>query len=172
MHNRHLCLSSFFAVALVLGCHDEKKRIVPAPPTPVSGAARDNIISAVQMEAPPGSPKDAQPTVPLVFQLVCYQIAVPVGTVSRIALPLDPQAIAWFLRGMSVAESYRSRGIGGEILAALIAYAAGCDPGGIVWCHARLPAESFYIRHGFKFLDRIELPEKGPRLRMARPLVL
>jgi hypothetical protein len=43
----------------------------------------DNIISAVQMEAPPGAPKDAQPTVPMVFQLVCYQITVPVGTVSK-----------------------------------------------------------------------------------------
>ena len=35
------------------------------------------------MEAPPGSPKDAQPSVPMVFQLACYQIEVPVGTVSR-----------------------------------------------------------------------------------------
>ena len=95
-----------------------------------------------------------------------------VGTVSRISLPLDPHAIAWFLRGMSVAESERSRGIGSEILAALIAYAAGRDPGGIIWCHARLPAERFYRRHGFKLLDRIDLPEKGLRLRMARPLVL
>lgn len=95
-----------------------------------------------------------------------------VGTVSRISLPLDPQAIAWFLRGMSVKESHRSRGIGGKILAALIAYAASCDPGGIIWCHARLPAESFYLRHGFKLLDQIDLPEKGLRLRMARPLVL
>jgi len=95
-----------------------------------------------------------------------------VGTVSRISPPLDPHAIAWFLRGMSVAEGHRSRGIGSEILDALIAHAAGRDPGGIVWCHARLPAESFYLRHGFKLLDRIDLPEKGLRLRMARRLVL
>jgi GNAT superfamily N-acetyltransferase len=73
---------------------------------------------------------------------------------------------------MSVAEGHRSRGIGSEILDALIAYAAGLDPDGIIWCHARLPAESFYHRHGFRLLDRIDLPEKGLRLRMARPLVL
>ncbi len=95
-----------------------------------------------------------------------------VGTVSRIPLPLEPDAIAWFVRGMSVVQGQRSRGIGGKILDALIAYAAGRDPGGLAWCHARLPAESFYIRHGFKLLDRIDLPEKGLRLRMARPLIL
>src|SRR5205823_1414765 len=37
----------------------------------------------VQLEPPPGAPRDAQPSVPMVFQLVCYQISVPVGTVSR-----------------------------------------------------------------------------------------
>jgi GNAT superfamily N-acetyltransferase len=71
---------------------------------------------------------------------------------------------------MSVVESERSRGIGGEILAALIAHAAKHDPGGIAWCHARLAAERFYRRHGFELLDRIDLPQKGLRLRMARPL--
>ena len=95
-----------------------------------------------------------------------------VGTISRIPLPLDPDAIAWFVRGMSVADGNRSRGIGSKLLDALIIYAAGRDPGGIAWCHARLPAESFYLRYGFKLLDRIDLPEKGLRLRMARPLVL
>jgi GNAT superfamily N-acetyltransferase len=95
-----------------------------------------------------------------------------VGTISRHPLPLDPSAIAWFVRGMSVVESYRSRGIGSEILKALIDHAAKHDPDGIAWCHARLPAESFYIRHGFRLLDRVDLPDKGLRLRMARPLVL
>jgi GNAT superfamily N-acetyltransferase len=95
-----------------------------------------------------------------------------VGTISRHPLPLEPDAIAWFVRGMSVVEGYRSSGIGGQILEALLAYAAGSDPGGLAWCHARIPAESFYRRHGFRLLDRIDLPEKGLRLRMARPLVL
>ena len=95
---------------------------------------------------------------------------VGVGTISRHPLPLDPSAIAWFVRGMSVVESERSRGIGGEILEALIAHAAKHDPGGIAWCHARLPAERFYRRHGFELLDRVDLPEKGLRLRMTRPL--
>jgi GNAT superfamily N-acetyltransferase len=95
-----------------------------------------------------------------------------VGSISRHPLPLEPDAIAWFVRGMSVAHGQRSRGIGGQILDALIVHAAGRDPGGLAWCHARIPAESFYRRHGFRLLDRIDLPEKGLRLRMARPLVL
>ena len=97
---------------------------------------------------------------------------VGVGTISRHPLPLRPEAIAWFVRGMSVEDGQRSRGIGGQILKALIAHAADCDPSGLAWCHARIPAESFYIRHGFALLDRVDLPGKGPRLRMARPLVL
>ncbi|HEX3065128.1 MAG TPA: GNAT family N-acetyltransferase [Dongiaceae bacterium] len=95
-----------------------------------------------------------------------------VGTISRHPLPLEPAAIAWFVRGISVVEGQRSQGIGGQILCALIAYAVSRDPGGLAWCHARIPAESFYRRHGFHLLDRIDLPEKGLRLRMARPLVL
>src|SRR5436190_22016106 len=83
MHNTHLWRTSLIALALLSGCIDEKKRVTPPPPTPVSGTTHDNIISAVQMEAPPGSPRDAQPTVPMVFQLACYQLSVPVGTVSR-----------------------------------------------------------------------------------------
>jgi GNAT superfamily N-acetyltransferase len=95
-----------------------------------------------------------------------------VGTISRHPLPLEPAAIAWFVRGMSVVEGQRSQGIGSQILDALISYAAGRDRGGLAWCHARIPAESFYRRHRFHLLDRIDLPEKGLRLRMARPLVL
>ena len=95
-----------------------------------------------------------------------------VGSISRHPLTLQPEAIAWFVRGMSVARGQRSRGIGSQILDALIGYAAGHDPGGLAWCHARIPAESFYRRHGFRLLDRIDLPGKGLRLRMARPLVL
>jgi len=84
MKTQHLCGTTLIALALSVGCTDPNKRTAPTPPTPQSAAlSRDNIINAVQMEAPPGSPRDAQPTVPMVFQLVCYQISVPVGTVSK-----------------------------------------------------------------------------------------
>jgi hypothetical protein len=85
MKTQHLCGTTLISLALLCGCIDDKKRTTPTPPTPQSASVtpHDNIISAVQMEAPPGSPRDAQPTIPMVFQLVCYQISVPVGTVSK-----------------------------------------------------------------------------------------
>ena len=97
---------------------------------------------------------------------------VGVGTISRHPLPIEPDAIAWFVRAMAVSAEWRSRGIGGHLLLALLAHGADRDPDGIAWCHARLPAEAFYSRHGFRILDRVELPEKGLRLRMRRKLVL
>ena len=39
---------------------------------------------------------------------------VGVGPISRHPLPLRPEAIAWFVRGMSVAAEKRSCGIGGR----------------------------------------------------------
>lgn len=97
---------------------------------------------------------------------------VGVGTISRQALPTEPDAMAWFVRAMAVASAWRSRGIGGRLLDALLAHGVDCDPGGIAWCHARLPAEAFYSRHGFRVLDQVDLPGKGVRLRMRRRLVL
>lgn len=97
---------------------------------------------------------------------------VGVGTISRHALPVEPDAIAWFVRAMAVAPDWRSKGIGGRLLEALLAHGAARDPGGIAWCHARLPAEAFYRHHGFRVLDRVDLPGKGLRTRMRRKLVL
>jgi GNAT superfamily N-acetyltransferase len=97
---------------------------------------------------------------------------VGVGSIGRHPWPLDPHAIAWFVRAMAVAQDWRSLGIGGHLLDALIAHGAAHDPSGIAWCHARLPAEAFYARHGFRTLDQVDLPEKGLRRRMRRALVL
>src|SRR5438105_4488134 len=83
MKIQQLGRATVIVLCALCGCIDEKKRPAPPPPTPQSGIASEKVISAVQMEAPPGAPRDAQPTVPMVFQLVCYQITVPVGTVSR-----------------------------------------------------------------------------------------
>jgi GNAT superfamily N-acetyltransferase len=93
---------------------------------------------------------------------------VGVASISRHPLPLEPDAVAWFVRGMAVAPNWRSRGIGGYLLDALIGHGAARDPNGIAWCHARLPAEAFYERHGFQLLDQVDLPGKGLRLRMRR----
>lgn len=77
---------------------------------------------------------------------------------------------AWRLRGMAVVPAAQGRGIGGELLNRLLAHVAACDAGGLVWCHGRESAEGFYGRHGFRRIGHIDVPEKGPRLILARRL--
>ena len=97
---------------------------------------------------------------------------VGVGTISRHTLPLEPGATAWFVRAMAVSPDWRSHGIGGRLLRGLLDHARDRDPDGIAWCHARIPAQAFYLRHGFRILDQVDLPGKGLRLRMRRALAL
>ena len=123
---------------------------------------------------PPPTAQHPLDIVPDALHLAWFEAGriVGVGTISRQALPIEPDAIAWFVRAMAVAPGWRSRGIGGRLLDALLAHGADHNPGGIAWCHARLPAEAFYSRHGFHVLDQVDLPGKGLRLRMRRLLVL
>jgi len=84
--NSHPWRTSLAILIALSGCIDEKKGTAPPPPTPQSAGAeaQARVISAVQqMDSSLPTPQDAQPSVPMVFQLVCYQIAVPVGKVSR-----------------------------------------------------------------------------------------
>jgi hypothetical protein len=67
---------------VVAGCGPKKGPIAPTP-TPVSEGQTETVINAVQLDVPQSTPKDAQPTIPMAFQLACYQISVPVGKVSR-----------------------------------------------------------------------------------------
>lgn len=69
---------------------------------------------------------------------------------------------AWRLRGMAVIESLRDRGLGGRLLSQGIASAshAGIE---IVWCNGRVPARSFYERHGFRAIgEEFCIPVSGP----------
>ncbi|HLT69109.1 MAG TPA: GNAT family N-acetyltransferase [Acidimicrobiales bacterium] len=77
---------------------------------------------------------------------------------------------AWRLRGMATDPAWRSRGVGGRVLAALLAHVA--DQGGaLVWCNARTPARRFYQRAGFRTHgEPWEDPEIGPHIAMWRPL--
>ena len=71
-------------------------------------------------------------------------------------------AIAWRLRGMAVVESARARGLGSELLSHGINRAShsGVD---IVWCNGRVPARSFYERHGFSAIgEEFFIPVTGP----------
>ena len=90
---------------------------------------------------------------------------VGVGSISRQDRPDGPTTgRAWRVRGMAVTQPWQGRGIGARILAALLAHAAGHDPGGLTWCLGRLPAARFYARHGFRCLRELHVSGKGPRL--------
>jgi GNAT superfamily N-acetyltransferase len=55
---------------------------------------------------------------------------------------------AWRLRGMATAEEWRNAGVGTKVLAAVVDHVR-CRGGGLLWCNARSPALSFYLRAGF-----------------------
>lgn len=70
------------------------------------------------------------------------------------------------IRGMAVREGHRGGGIGGAILAGLLAHARSRDASRI-WCNARVPARSLYARAGFTEVgDAWEEPWIGPHVRM------
>lgn len=91
-------------------------------------------------------------------------------------LRLEPAACPWFperhaawqLRGMATAEHLRGRGVGAELVAAAVRRIAE-HGGGLLWCNARVPAESFYARAGFAVTEhRWDDPQIGPHVGMVR----
>lgn len=77
-----------------------------------------------------------------------------------------PGRPGWRLRGMATAPGRRGQGAGGLVLAALLDHARG-QGGGLVWCHARTPAQRFYERAGLVTRgDPWVDPEIGPHVVM------
>ena len=91
------------------------------------------------------------------------------ATVRRHPPPWDPDdASAWRLRGMATAEGVRSRGVGSQVLAAVVDHVAD-NGGGVLWCNARTPAIEFYRRAGFETRGEEWLdPVIGPHIVMLR----
>jgi len=84
------------------------------------------------------------------------------------ACPAHDGIRAWRLRGMAVVSSLRGRGLGGELLQRGIELAdrAGVD---VVWCNGRVPARSFYERHGFAAVgEEFSVPVTGPHYLFVR----
>ena len=72
----------------------------------------------------------------------------------------------WQLRGMSVDENQRGRGIGRAVLRRCIA-AAREENAPVLWCNARVAAVSLYRREGFVGVGEIfEIAGIGPHSRM------
>jgi GNAT superfamily N-acetyltransferase len=76
----------------------------------------------------------------------------------------------WRLRGMAVDDGCRGKGIGGVLLRACVEWVEH-GGGRVLWCNARVPAEAFYVAHGFvRHGDVFELPAIGPHVVMSRAL--
>jgi hypothetical protein len=85
MNITHLRFASLAIILPVLaGCAAAPKQPAQQSSLPAAAESKDGVITAAAMiDTDSSAPRDAQPAVPLVFQLVCYQITVPIGAVSR-----------------------------------------------------------------------------------------
>ena len=97
------------------------------------------------------------------------------GYISPASEPGDidpPGTVAggWQLRGMSVKDGHRGRGIGRAVLLRCIA-AARQENAPVLWCNARVKAIELYRREGFVGVGEIfEIVGIGPHLRMRLAL--
>ncbi len=99
--------------------------------------------------------------------------AVPIAC--GLVLPAAPPAplrarvgrdLGFRLRGMATVPEHRGEGAGTLVLAACMDYVAEAG-GGLLWCHARVPARSLYERAGFAVEgEPFEEPGIGPHLLM------
>ena len=112
-------------------------------------------------------------TAPGALHMAAFQDGRIVGIASLApeAFALMPgETGAFRLRGMATEPGLRSHGIGGAVLEGAIAQVAR-HGARLIWCNARVPARSFYLRHGFQSEgDVFELPEIGPHVVMWRRL--
>jgi GNAT superfamily N-acetyltransferase len=98
------------------------------------------------------------------------ELLVGTGNVRRDPAPWAPDVPAWRLRGMATLPDRRGEGIGATVLEELVAHCRA-EGGGVLWCNARVPARSFYLRAGFAEVgEQWEDPEIGPHVRMRRDL--
>lgn len=85
MLRRAACAGVFLAL-FASGCAKDKSQPKPAPTTAAAfDASRPRTLSLMQMSETPGEalPQDAQPAIPVLFQLEIYNVPLPAGTISR-----------------------------------------------------------------------------------------
>jgi GNAT superfamily N-acetyltransferase len=92
-----------------------------------------------------------------------------VGTVLPDPPPWEPRRPdGWRIRGMATRGEARGRGLGASVLAALLDHVAARG-GGLVWCNARVPAETLYARAGFMSRGQVfDIAGIGPHIHMWR----
>ncbi|MGA3352883.1 MAG: GNAT family N-acetyltransferase [Acidimicrobiales bacterium] len=104
---------------------------------------------------------------------------VGVATVLRESAPFEPvvaglsgetgvESVTWRLRGMATRADLRSRGIGSNVLEAVVEHVAA-EGGLLLWCNARVSAIGFYERAGFRtWGDEFVVTSIGPHVVMWR----
>lgn len=94
-------------------------------------------------------------------------VVVATGTIRRKPSPRGEER-AWQIRGMVVQPELRGRGLGSDVLTALIHHAESLG-GGLMWCYARIGARTLYERHGFEAEgEAFEDAVAGTQVYMAR----
>ena len=88
---------------------------------------------------------------------------VGVVTIYPAPLPDQPESTgAWQLRGMAVSPEHQRTGGGHALIQCCLTYLNEAQAD-LVWCNARSPAVSFYLREGFQTLGKeFEIPTAGP----------
>ncbi len=72
----------------------------------------------------------------------------------------------WRIRGMATLPEFRGKGLGTLLLQHLLRETQSIP---LLWCNARTPALSFYLRHGFTVeSEEFSLPHIGPHRLMKR----
>jgi GNAT superfamily N-acetyltransferase len=73
---------------------------------------------------------------------------------------------AWRLRGMATSDERRNQGVGALVLRAALEHIEA-EGGELVWCNARVPAQRFYARAGFRTHgEPWDEPHIGPHIAM------
>lgn len=79
--------------------------------------------------------------------------------------------VAWRLRGMATREGWRGRGVGADVLGALVELVRQ-GGGHLLWCNARMRAAPFYERAGFVAVGEVfEVEALGAHVKMLLELV-
>jgi len=95
---------------------------------------------------------------------------VAIASITREPPPSSDDPSAWRVRGMATLPGSRRRGIGGALLEACVEHARS-HGATTVWCNGRVPATSFYERHGFEIVrGPFDVPDLGPHHELRRAL--
>lgn len=122
---------------------------VEAVPATVTFRLRQRVLRPHEQLKQLALPGDDDPDTCHLAALTASHEVVSTANVRREPPLWDPDSEdGWRIRGMATNEELRGRGFGARLLDAVLVHVAARG-GGLIWCHARVPAQRFYHRAGF-----------------------